>query len=148
MLNKIKNLLKKNETTILETKSHEFEPINLFDEINKQIKQELPESTKIAAQKIGLDLVSNKTPIEMTSGYIDFHVDEVAYAEISEELKSENPDLYYKLLYENAQKTLFQMKKVKRANEKVLEKMTHTEKQLEDSIRYYEHKHEHSKFDR
>ena len=32
-------------------------------------------------------------------------------------------DLYYKNLYENAEKTLFQMKKIKRANEKVVEKI-------------------------
>jgi hypothetical protein len=52
---------------------------------------------------------------------------------------------YNEELHKQAEETLFQMKKVKRASEKVLEKMIHTEKQLEDSIRYYEHKHEHSK---
>ena len=64
--------------------------------------------------------------------------------EITEELET-SKITYNKELYKQAEETLFQMKKVKRASEKVLEKMTHTEKQLEDSIRYYEHKHEHSK---
>ena len=61
---------------------------------------------KIAAQKIGLDLVRVKPPTQpMTSGYIDFKIDEVLTTE----------------------EILFQMRKVKRASEKVVEKMSQIE---------------------
>jgi hypothetical protein len=79
---------------------------------------------KIAAQKIGLDLVEAKHDpnIQMTSGYIHFEVDEKDIA---------------------LEKTIFEMKKIKRASEKVLEKMTETEKKFNKSLEYYKHKAEH-----
>ena len=125
MIQKLKNLFKKKspqkENTIVSTEDWKF--------INNPFHEEIAKSIKIASQKIGLDLVKAEPPTgEMAIGYFDF--------KIVEQEKS---------IYEQAEETLFQMKKVKRASEKVLEKMTHTEKQLEDSIRYYEHKHEHSK---
>jgi hypothetical protein len=125
MIQKLKKLFKKKssikENTIVSTEDWKF--------INNPFHEEIPKSLKIASQKIGLDLVKAEPFTgEMTIGYFDF--------KIVEQEKS---------IYEQAEETLFQMKKVKRASEKVLEKMIHTEKQLEDSIRYYEHKHEHSK---
>ena len=45
------------------------------------------------------------------------------FSEIAEKTDERAKDLYYKNLYENAEKTLFQMRKVKRANEKVVEKI-------------------------
>ena len=80
---------------------------------------------KIAAQTIGLDLVQVEPPIEMTSGYL--HFEEIKYADDSLNLKEKNPKLYYTNLYQNAEKTLFQMKKVKRANEKVVDKILQQE---------------------
>lgn len=70
------------------------------------------EPIKIATQKIGLDLVelNKNSNIEMTSGYYDFKP-EVNYDEI-----------------------IFQMNKIKRASEKVLDRMTETEKAFNKSL--------------
>ena len=150
MLNKIKNLLKK------ENKNETFINTNLSKEdwkfINNPLEetnQELPIEMKIASQKIGLDLTQVKpSNLEsMTSGYIDFKPEEIVYNEIPEGLKSSNPDLYYKLLYENAEKTVFEMKKVKRASEKVVEKIIEIEK-YNKTLESNENKREHSKFNR
>ena len=106
------------------TLSETTESAEYFNEkIIESAKIDFIPEMKIAAQTIGLDLVQVKSPTEMTSGYINFEKEEIEYADTSGFLKRNDPDLYYKNLYENAEKTLYQMKKVQRANEKVVEKI-------------------------
>jgi hypothetical protein len=122
MLQKLKNLFKKKslqkENIIDSTEDWKF--------INNPFHEEMPVSIKIASQKIGLDLVKAE-PLtgEMTIGYFDFKLDE------------EEP--------QSIEETFFQMKKVKRASEKVLEKMIETENQFNKSLKENGFKHEHSK---
>ena len=129
MLQKNKNLFKSkkgNDILIYDVKPESTEEWKF---INHPFEEELPNNIKIAAQTIGLDITQDKMPSEMTSGYFNFQPDEVTYDYISVDLKTTNPESYYKLLYESSEKTLFQMRKIKRASEKVLEKMVEIEKQ-------------------
>lgn len=126
ILTKIKNLFRKTETTIKDNWIFP-EPMGLihyFDSPSYSTKEEsISMSMKIATQKIGLDLVEVKhnPNIVMESGYIDF----------KEDVKLSPEEI------------LFQMKKVKRASEKVLDEMIETEKKFNKSLEYYNNKAEH-----
>ena len=122
ILNKIKDLFRKTVTPTYTPQEipNPIGEIHYFD-----FKYDLPSSTKIKAQTIGLDLVEANTNPEITSGYYHFEIDEKEQ------------------FYKDLEKTIFEMKKVKRASEKVLEKMIETEKKFHKSLEYYKHKAEH-----
>jgi len=101
------------------------------DESVKYFTEKIKESSKTTFPK--LEEVNGEMPTEeMYSGYVQhLKMDVISYASTCDNLKILNQDLYYKNLYENAEKTLFQMKKIKRANEKVVEKiMRHEETRI------------------
>ena len=118
MISKIKNLFKKTEKIIWNkseiTYSQMTKPTSEFTYLDFKYEEPsvMPNEMKIAAQKIGLDLVelNKNSNIEMTSGYYDFKP-EVNYDEI-----------------------IFQMNKIKRASEKVLDRMIETEKAFNKSL--------------
>jgi hypothetical protein len=121
IINKIKSLFKK-ENSELNVSAPVYvipEPIGEIHYFDFKYEEPTME-TKIMAQKIGLDLVNVKRDPNMviTSGYMDF---------------KENVEL-------SPEEILFQMKKVKRASEKVLEKMTETEAKHHKSLEYFKHK--------
>jgi hypothetical protein len=122
ILNKIKDLFKKSSKLPVSDNYIIPNPIGEVHYFDFKYEEPLSKETKIAAQKMGLDLVEAKHDpnIQMISGYI--HLDEKDIA---------------------LEKTIFEMKKIKRASEKVLEKMTETEKKFNKSLEYYKHKAEH-----
>jgi hypothetical protein len=123
ILNKIKDLFKKPSKLPVNDNYTIPAPIGEVHYFDFKYEEPLSKETKIAAQKIGLDLVDVKHDpnIVMTSGYLDF----------KEDIKLSPEEI------------LFQMKKVKRASEKVLDKMIETETKFNKSLEYYKHKAEH-----
>ena len=135
ILNKIKDLFKKPNKLPVNDNYTIPAPIGEVHYFDFKYEEPLSKETKIAAQKIGLDLVEVKSDpnIVMTSGYFHF-----------EEDKIDEKEQFYKDLG----KTIFEMKKVKRASEKVLEKMIETETKFNKSLEYYKHKAEHKEEDK